>query len=337
MATSSVGESIHEILPGIFIGNSDAVLSAETLNEKNITHVLSLGDFGDLPLKVAHKHINVYDVPEENIIQHFDDTFEFINEAHKSNGNILIHCEAGMSRSPTILAAYIMRSQQISAAKAIEMITEKRASILPNSGFRDQLNLYERLKYDVNAKHAEYRRFLMASAAEEQRAHGYIENMTLAPDPEMLKATNQTVKQLRCRKCRRVLADMDNVIEHQPGKGQQAFSYFKRNTEIDITASSTSNPLSENARTPINQALNPLLASIAASNNNCSSYFVEPMEWMADIHGYQIQGRLDCPKCTAKLGSFNWSGEQCSCGRWITPAFMLHRKNVDEIKAVTRR
>lgn len=44
--------------------------------------------------------------------------------------------------------------------------------------------------------------------------------------------------------------------------------------------------------------------------------------------------QLLCPKCNSKLGSFNWYGEQCSCGRWVTPAFQMHKNRVDEIKHI---
>ena len=45
------------------------------------------------------------------------------------------------------------------------------------------------------------------------------------------------------------------------------------------------------------------------------------------------EGKLNCPHCRAKLGSFTWSGEQCSCGRWVTPAFMFNKSKVDEKRA----
>jgi dual specificity phosphatase 12 len=61
------------------------------------------------------------------------------------------------------------------------------------------------------------------------------------------------------------------------------------------------------------------------------------MEWIDGLDQWNIEGRLDCPRCHTKLGSYCWSGAQCSCGRWVTPAFMLHRKQVDEIKAVRLR
>lgn len=66
---------------------------------------------------------------------------------------------------------------------------------------------------------------------------------------------------------------------------------------------------------------------------SCSSYFVEPMEWMSSLSSGQVTGRLDCPspKCGAKLGSWDWAGIQCACGAWVTPAFSLHRSKVDQV------
>jgi dual specificity phosphatase 12 len=135
----------------------------------------------------------------------------------------------------------------------------------------------------------------------------------------------------------RVLVDKDNIIEHEPGKGQQAFSYHKRDSSLHISETASSDQGEVNTAAQVNTSLNPLLASLATSKNNCSSYFIEPMEWINGLDQWNIEGRLDCPRCHTKLGSYCWSGAQCSCGRWVTPAFTLHRKQVDEIKAVKLR
>lgn len=132
----------------------------------------------------------------------------------------------------------------------------------------------------------------------------------------------------------------EHVIEHKPGQGQQAFSYFKRTSELNVkdvqqSTTETNGAVSDAAVPTVNQSLNPLLASLANRASNCSSFFIEPMEWMTDTH--DLQGRIDCPKCACKLGFYSWSGEQCSCGRWITPAFMLHQKQVDLVRPMLRR
>lgn len=40
-----------------------------------------------------------------------------------------------------------------------------------------------------------------------------------------------------------------------------------------------------------------------------SSLFLEPMQWMASAVVGETQGKLYCPSCNARLGSFNWSGK----------------------------
>jgi dual specificity phosphatase 12 len=172
--------------------------------------------------------------------------------------------------------------------------------------------------------------------------YGYVEHTAFSPDPEYTPLAssdnNKKFTALRCRKCRRILVGNENVIDHEPGKGQVAFSYHKRNTDINITtnaSSETNESEAAPARNTMNQQLNPLLAALATQNNTCSSYFIEPMEWLA--HGVdEVHGRIDCPKCQCKLGAYNWSGDQCSCGRWITPTFMLHRNKVDQVRSALR-
>ncbi|KAL0098073.1 protein-tyrosine phosphatase-like protein [Phycomyces blakesleeanus] len=335
---------IQEIVPRIFLGTFSAGQSRAVLNQHKITHIVALGDFTPLYDDKIYLNVDIMDLPGANIIQHFDETSNFIEDAYNKNGVILVHCEAGVSRSPTVLAAYFMRSKGIKPTEALEMIKAKRPIISPNNGFLAQLVLYDRLKYDVDTRHTDYRRFLVAAMAEEQKENGYIQHFALAPDPEYVSgydssSTNtKPYTALRCRKCRRVLAEADNVIDHERGQGQGAFAYLKRDSSINATESAIVG-LSEAGPThdTVNKAINPLLASLASSNSSCSSYFVEPMEWIHGLQNGEFNGRIECPKCCSKLGSYNWSGEQCSCGQWVTPAFMLHRKQVDEIKNVKRK
>lgn len=286
--------------------------------------------------------MDVLDIPEANIIQHFNETFDYIDQAHKSGGCVLVHCQAGVSRSATVLAAYLMKAHSIEPSEAIARIRAQRPCVSPNSGFLHQLDLYHKLKYDVDPRHADYRRFLVISMAREQQDTGYITNLSsLAPDPE----TQRAGKALRCKKCRRVLALAEHMVDHQAGPGQQAFSYFKRDASINhstvtdsatTTTGSTSSSSEVANAVPRAQPLNPLLASLSANANKCSSFFIEPMEWISGLNDGRVEGRIECPKCYCKLGQYNWSGAQCSCGRWIAPAFMLHQKQVDQVN-MTRR
>ncbi|GFR47106.1 hypothetical protein Agub_g8674, partial [Astrephomene gubernaculifera] len=72
-------------------------------------------------------------------------------------------------------------------------------------------------------------------------------------------------------------------------------------------------------------------AADAASGASESCLFIEPMQWMAGSITGVIAGKLHCPKCSARLGSFNWSGISNPAGAWVTPAFQLHHSKIDTV------
>jgi len=66
-----------------------------------------------------------------------------------------------------------------------------------------------------------------------------------------------------------------------------------------------------------------------SSSDPCHSYFLaSALDWMADISS-SVEGKLNCPKCNAKLGLYNWTGSQCSCGTWVVPAIQIQKGRVD--------
>lgn len=59
---------------------------------------------------------------------------------------------------------------------------------------------------------------------------------------------------------------------------------------------------------------------------------MEPALWMkTELEKGQLDGKFNCPKCQAKVGSYSWQGSKCSCGKWVTPAIELQRARVDEV------
>lgn len=65
------------------------------------------------------------------------------------------------------------------------------------------------------------------------------------------------------------------------------------------------------------------------SSSSCTSYFLtEAPSWLVKQPD-QVSGKIACPKCAAKLGHWSWSGLQCGCASWITPAFQIIKSKVD--------
>lgn len=68
-------------------------------------------------------------------------------------------------------------------------------------------------------------------------------------------------------------------------------------------------------------------AKTAWGGGACTSVFVDaPPPWLAAAAN---AGRVSCPACGGRVGSFAWSGAPCSCGRWVTPAFQFQLSKVD--------
>ena len=72
-------------------------------------------------------------------MQYFDKTYKFITDAKKGGGKVLIHCYKGISRSSTVVIAYVMRSAKFTYKKAFELVKKKHQQTDPDVDFRRQL------------------------------------------------------------------------------------------------------------------------------------------------------------------------------------------------------
>jgi len=62
---------------------------------------------------------------------------------------VLVHCKYGISRSATMLIAYLMRRYHWQRDKALEYVKAKRGSVRPNRGFLEQLKLWSAMGYQI--------------------------------------------------------------------------------------------------------------------------------------------------------------------------------------------
>jgi len=143
----------HEIMPNLYLGNITAASNIHFLNKRNITHILTVAR--NLKPRfpnsgIEYKIISVWDDDTENLLIHFDETYTFIDKAAKS-GAILVHCAAGVSRSATVVIAYLMKQNQWTVEKAKDFVYSKRSCIHPNEGFVKQLQTYYKNKFEVTS------------------------------------------------------------------------------------------------------------------------------------------------------------------------------------------
>lgn len=80
-----------------------------------------------------------------------DECLEFIHK-HRGLTNVFVHCYAGVSRSVTIVVAYLMKYWGWNVDTAISFVQAKRVVAKPNDGFMEQLRKYEKNQIDLRGQ-----------------------------------------------------------------------------------------------------------------------------------------------------------------------------------------
>ncbi|KAL3128961.1 dual specificity phosphatase [Cryptosporidium hominis] len=139
----------QRIIPGIFLGGSTIANDLKKLKDLGITHIVCcLQGACKFPNEFLYLNISIYDTPFEDISKYFSSSFDFIHNALSQStverpNNVYIHCAAGISRAPTICAAFLMRELGISSLQALNLIKLSRPYVAPNPGFLNQLYNYQ--------------------------------------------------------------------------------------------------------------------------------------------------------------------------------------------------
>ncbi|XP_010901267.1 dual specificity protein phosphatase 13 [Esox lucius] len=144
------GSSGHmdQVQPGIYIGDMYAAKDKRSLQAHNVTHVLNAADgmfnvntgagfYRDAD--ITYHGVEAYDTPSFDLSRFFYAAAEFIKTALSSpNGKVLVHCVMGLSRSSSLVLAYLMIVEDLTLVDAIQAVSANR-NICPNAGFLEQL------------------------------------------------------------------------------------------------------------------------------------------------------------------------------------------------------
>ncbi|XP_067303532.1 dual specificity protein phosphatase 19b [Pseudorasbora parva] len=136
------------IRPFLLLSSQDAAHDIETLNKLKVTHVLnvSYGVQNVFPDLFTYKTVTMMDIPETDITSYFPECFEFIKEASQQDGVVLVHCNAGVSRSASVVIGFLMSQEKMSFDEAFSAVKTARPSIQPNPGFISQLKKYNAIQ-----------------------------------------------------------------------------------------------------------------------------------------------------------------------------------------------
>lgn len=148
-----------EILPRVYLGNAKDANDKELLERNNILYILNLTcncpNYFDDNSNFHYKQIRIEDSCREDIKTIINEAIEFIDLAKTNNASVLIHCQGGVSRSPTITIAYLMHANKITLKEAYDFVKTKRPCIAPNLNFMGQLLEYEQMTDSKTTKQIE--------------------------------------------------------------------------------------------------------------------------------------------------------------------------------------
>ncbi|KAJ6003900.1 dual specificity phosphatase Yvh1 [Penicillium herquei] len=173
---------VRQIVPGLVLGNVEASYNRELLQENRINAIVSLTDarwvWWNTTTREAgvpahrHKWIQCADSSTQDLLAHMSGICDFIDQMaspalsslsslpveHKHDTNygpggappeaILIHCDLGISRSPTVIIAYLMRKLCMQHADVLKFVQSKQR-IKPSPNLTRQLQVWEEVGYEV--------------------------------------------------------------------------------------------------------------------------------------------------------------------------------------------
>jgi len=134
------------IKPFLYLGGIQGYSSLRTIGITHILNVASEIQWDTLvlsQLNIQLKHVLADDRDMYNIGLHFEESFRFIEDALNSGGKVFVHCAAGISRSPTVVIAYIMRRYNMPYPLALDYVKRLRPIVNPNNGFKRTLTQFD--------------------------------------------------------------------------------------------------------------------------------------------------------------------------------------------------
>jgi protein-tyrosine phosphatase len=136
---AAVDSKLYRIISNLelYLGSQDAAASVETLKEYGITHVLNVAtgiEYEKLPT-VSYHNVPILDVPEADILPILIESNRIIDSAIQSGAKVLVHCNAGVSRSASVVISYLIRALKLRYEEAFALVKSAKPDINPNEGF----------------------------------------------------------------------------------------------------------------------------------------------------------------------------------------------------------
>jgi len=140
--TQNKNNSPSQILPSLWLGTKMDSTDDEKLKKLGITHILSVtsGKQHEAP-NCELLSVPMADNGNTDLLNVTAKAFPFIEESQRGDNRLLIHCNHGQNRSPTVVIAWLMKKERKydSLFKAYTFVKSKRGMVQPHKSYIKQL------------------------------------------------------------------------------------------------------------------------------------------------------------------------------------------------------
>ncbi|XP_026164700.1 dual specificity protein phosphatase 13B isoform X1 [Mastacembelus armatus] len=147
--------NVNQVWPNLFIGNEVTARDKGTLHSLGITHIVNAAHGSPNPSPGSYLYVNTgprfyrdmavdyYGVEADDatdfiLSPFFYPTARYIRAALAMGGRVFVHCLMGVSRSATLVLAFLMIVEGLRLQEAVAAVRPHR-DICPNPGFLQQL------------------------------------------------------------------------------------------------------------------------------------------------------------------------------------------------------
>jgi len=208
---------------GVWLGDITSSENLEALDKYNISHILTILDYQPTHIDKNRTYLYIHadDFQSTDLLTNeFEKCFQFIDKAIEQGHQVLIHCQAGVSRSATIAAMYLMRKYSLTREQAIERLISKRSYwiVMPNDGFIRQLDLFYQMNYKVDLENELYKEF-------QRKRFDPIESNNKT---SIVLSNNETEREYKCRSCHMKLFTNNDIQNHDQecNNKTQLFTFY---------------------------------------------------------------------------------------------------------------
>jgi len=125
----------------LFVGPAVSATKLDQLTKANIRFIINVTAEHPCyhPTEITYLHRKIIDDSNTEMLEIWDDSCVFIDTAIAKGAAVLVHCSAGISRSVSVVLAYLIKNRRMPLKSALHLVRSSRPIASPNIGFMRQL------------------------------------------------------------------------------------------------------------------------------------------------------------------------------------------------------